>query len=120
MDLGGRMLRLTATGTRSNVLNVYVDDAGMHADRGDVLRVLEQKGHAVQRVRCGKAYTHSSEEWYSVASAASRPILLLRGTRCDTLACPKGEERYVVSLSGRLRPAKAGEVDVSGGACPGR
>jgi hypothetical protein len=74
----------------------------------------------VQLARCGKVYQLSTARWYRVAGSGKRPIMLLRNVRCDTVACPKGQENYTLALQGKLPPLVVGEVDAVGGRCPGR
>jgi hypothetical protein len=45
--------------------------------------------------------------------------MLLRNVRCDTVACPKGQENYTLALDGALPKLQAGEVEAVGGRCPG-
>jgi hypothetical protein len=119
-DLGGRVLYLTATGTKDEVRNVHLEDAQTQADRGDVLKVLQQKGFDVQLARCGKLYQLSAEKWYRVTGPGKRPVMLLRNVRCDTVACPKGQENYTLALDGVLPKLQAGEVEAVSGRCPNR
>jgi hypothetical protein len=119
-DLGGRVLYLTATGTKNEVRNVHSEDAQTQANRGDVLTVLQQKGFDVQLVRCGKLYQLSTAKWYRVAGPGKRPVMLMRNVRCDTVACPKGQENYTLTLDGVLPKLQAGEVEAVSGRCPGR
>lgn len=119
-DLGGRVLYLTATGTKNEVRNVHSEDAQTQANRGDVLKVLQQRGFDVQLVRCGKLYQLSAAKWYRVTGPAKRPVMLMRNVRCDTVACPKGQENYTLALDGVLPKLQAGEVEAVSGRCPGR
>ena len=119
-DLGGRVLYLNATGTKENVRNVHLEDQATQANRGDVLKVLQQKGFDVQLARCGKVYQLSAARWYRVSGPGKRPVMLLRNVRCDTVACPKGQENYTLAVDGALPTLVAGEVDAVGGRCPGR
>ena len=114
------MLYLTATGTKNEVRNVHSEDAQTQANRGDVLTVLQQKGFDVQLVRCGKLYQLSTAKWYRVAGPGKRPVMLMRNVRCDTVACPKGQENYTLALDGVLPKLQAGEVEAVSGRCPGR
>jgi hypothetical protein len=119
-DLGGRVLYLTATGTKDEVRNVHLEDAQTQAGRGDVLKVLQQKGFDVQLARCRKRYQLSAEKWYRVTGPGKRPVMLLRNVRCDTVACPKGQENYTLALDGVLPKLQAGEVEAVSGRCPNR
>jgi len=119
-DLGGRVFYLTATGTKDSVRNVHLEDQATQANRGDALKVLQQQGYDVQLVRCGKLYQLSTAKWYRVAGPGKRTVMLLRNVRCDTVACPKGQENYTLALDGALPKLQAGEVDAVGARCPGR
>lgn len=119
-DLGGRVLYLTATGTRDSVRTIHVEDQSTLANRGDPLVVLRSQGYAVELVRCGKVYQLSSGKWYRVTGRDKHPAVLKREVRCDTVACPRGQETYALALDGRLPPLQSGEVDAVGGSCPGR
>lgn len=119
-DLGGRVLYLNATGSAGNVLNVHVEDQATQANRGDVLKALQRQGFTTQLARCGIVYQLSTGHWYRVTGANARPVMLWRNVRCDTSACPRGQENYTLSLTGVLPSMKTGEVDAVGGRCPGR
>jgi hypothetical protein len=120
-DLGGRVLYFTAKGARDHVRHVHFEDQQTQANRGDALKVLQQQGYDVQLVRCGKLYQLSTGNWYRVAGGpGKRPVMLLRSVRCDTTACPKGQESYTLALEGKLPQLLPGEVEAIGGRCPGR
>jgi hypothetical protein len=119
-DLGGRVLHVTATGTQDSVLNIYFEDQATHADRGDALRALWRKGFNVRLARCGKLYQLSTQTWYRATGPASRPVMVQRGIRCDTTACPRAQEEYRLAFTDALPPLQAGEVDAIGDRCPGR
>jgi hypothetical protein len=119
-DLGGRVFYLTATGAKDSVRNVHLEDQATQANRGDALKVLQQQGYDVQLARCGKVYQLSTAKWYRVAGPGKRTVMLLRNVRCDTVACPKGQENYTLALDGALPKLQAGEVEAVGGRCPGR
>jgi len=87
------VLYLNATGTRDNVRSIHVEDQTTQANRGDVLKVLQQKGFSVQLARCGKLYQLSAAQWYRVTAPGKRPVVL------------------------KLQP---GGVEAVAGRCPGR
>jgi hypothetical protein len=118
-DLGGRVLYLTATGSESSVLNVYVEDQRPQQNRGDMLRQLEQKGFRVDRVRCGKVYRLSTSDWYRVTRPDVHPVIVRVASRCETTACARAQESYALTLGGALPPPIPGEVDAVNGRCPG-
>jgi hypothetical protein len=119
-DLGGRVLQVTATGTQDSVLNIYVQDQATQAERGDALMALWPKGYNVRLARCGKLYQLSTQTWYRVTGHASLPVMVQRGMRCDTTACPRAEESYRLAFTGALPPLQAGEVEAVSDVCPGR
>ncbi len=119
-DLGGRVLYFKAAGPKDRVRHVHFEDQATQANRGDALKVLQQQGYDVQLARCGKVYQLSTAKWYRVAGPGKRTVMLLRNVRCDTVACPKGQENYTLALDGTLPPLQAGEVEAVGGRCPGR
>lgn len=119
-DLGGRVLYFKAAGPKDRVRHVHFEDQATQANRGDALKVLQQQGYDVQLARCGKVYQLSTAKWYRVAGPGKRTVMLLRNVRCDTVACPKGQENYTLALDGALPRPQAGEVDAVGGRCPGR
>ena len=119
-DLGGRVMYLTATGTRDSVRSIHAEDQSTQADRGDVLAVLQRQGHRVELARCGKVYQLSNARWYRVSGNGRHAAVLKREVRCDTVACPRGQESYSLFLFGTLPPLAAGEVDAVRGTCPGR
>jgi len=119
-DLGGRVLGVTATGTRDSVYHIYFADQATQADRGDALRALWSKGYNVWLARCGKRYQLSTQTWYRVTGPASRPVMIQRGIRCDTTACPRAQEEYQLAITAALPPLQPGEVDAVGDSCPGR
>jgi hypothetical protein len=119
-DLGGRVFYFKAAGPKDRVRHVHFEDQATQANRGDALKALQQQGYDVQLARCGKVYQLSTEKWYRVAGPGKRTVMLLRNVRCDTVACPKGQENYTLALDGKLPPLQAGEVEAVGGKCPGR
>lgn len=102
------------------MLNVYFEDQATQADRGDALRALWRKGYNVRLARCGKLYQLSTQTWYRVTRPVSRPVMVERGIRCDTTACPRAQEKYRHAFTDALPPLQAGEVDAVGDSCPGR
>lgn len=119
-DLGGRMMRATATGERAAAMALYLEDQRTQSSRGTVLTSLQGKGYQVRLLRCGKVYTRSSRNWYEIRRAGAPPALLAYGLRCDSDACPKADESFVLSRPATLPALQPGEVDAAGGRCPGR
>lgn len=63
---------------------------------------------------------HAYGDWRTIASATGRQAALHRRLRCDTVACPKAQESYLLVLDGELPPREQGEVEAVEGRCPGR
>ena len=118
-DLGGRVLHLHATGTRERIVAIELEDARMQADRGDVLAALRAAGIAVELVRCGRPYLLSRGNWYRLTDPADRRAVLRQKVSCDTGACPRAQETYVLTLGDTLPPARPGEQDAHDGRCAG-
>ena len=119
-DLGGRVLYLTATGTKDGVRNVHARRPG---DAGESWR--RAQGPAAEGLRRAagalrKAVPAVRREMVPGDGAREAPVMLHAQVRCDTIACPKGQENYTLALDGVLPKLKAGEVEAVGGRCPGR
>ncbi|MEZ5603164.1 MAG: hypothetical protein R3E41_02880 [Burkholderiaceae bacterium] len=120
VDLGGRVLDLAASGDATSVRVLRAEDQATRGDSGDVVAALRRAGHAVTLARCDRVYLLSSGHWYRIASGTGRQAALRRRVRCDTVACPKAQESYLLALDGELPPREPGEVEAVDGRCPGR
>ena len=67
--------------TQVNV--VTFDEVGLHRKGEDLLSVLRGNGLDVKLVRCGPVYTESINNWYSVSSAKTKPVMLRQSLRLD-------------------------------------
>ena len=62
---------------------IYLDEGGLHPRGEDLLGVLRTQGFTVHLSRCGPIYTESINNWYSVTSAKTRPVMLRQSIRMD-------------------------------------
>lgn len=98
----GRAFSLLASGTPTQVKTIYVDELGMHPRGEHLLGVVYEKGIAVQLVRCGPIYTESTNNWYSLTSATTRPAMVRQSIRYDGNLV---QDSYELRLDGSL-PAR--------------
>ena len=83
LALAQRQFSLIASGTQSRPQTVYLDEGGLHRRGEDVLRLLQSQGFDVKLARCGPVYTESTNNWYGVTGAATKPVMLLQSIRID-------------------------------------
>lgn len=98
----GRRFSLMASGTQAQVRTIYFDEQGMHPRGEHLLGVVYQKGIAVRLVRCGPVYTESTNNWYSLNSATTRPAMVRQSIRYEG---NQVQDSYVLRLDGSL-PAR--------------
>jgi hypothetical protein len=98
----GRKFSLMASGTPTAVKNVYFDEQGMHPRGEHLLGVVYEKGIAVRLVRCGPVYTESTNNWYSLTSAKTRPAMVKQSIRYEG---NQVQDSYELRLDGSL-PAR--------------
>lgn len=80
---GGRDFSVLASGTQTQVRTIYFDEAGLHPRGEHMLGVVFQKGIAVQLSRCGPVYSGSTNNWYALSSARTRPAMIRQSIRYD-------------------------------------
>lgn len=102
VSFGGRDFSVLASGTPTQVKTVYFDEAGLHPRGEHMLGVVYQKGIAVQLTRCGPVYTASTNNWYRLTSAKTRPAMIRQSIRHDG---NQVQDVYEVRLDGSL-PAR--------------
>jgi hypothetical protein len=83
LALPGRKFSVLASGSQTQPLAIYLDEQGMHPRGEHVLGVLYKLGLAVQTVRCGPVYTESTNNWYSLKSARTHPVMLQQSIRYE-------------------------------------
>jgi len=97
--LAQRQFSLIASGTQARPLTVYLDEGGLHPRGEDVLGLLRAQGYDVKLARCGPVYTESTNNWYSVTSAKTKPVMVLQSIRLDGKQVQDG---YAVRLDNTL------------------
>ena len=80
---GGRKFSMRASGTPTLVKNISFEEGGLHPKGEHMLGVVYEKGIAVKLVRCGPVYTESTNNWYSLTSAKTRPAMIRQSIRYD-------------------------------------
>lgn len=83
LNLSGREFSLLASGSPAQIAAITFDENGLHPRGEDLLGSLRTQGFNVHLVRCGPVYTESINNWYSVTSAKTRPVLLKQSLRLD-------------------------------------
>ena len=99
LKLAGREFSVMASGSATQVKVIYFDEMGMHPRGEHMLGVVYQQGIAVQLVRCGPVYTESTNNWYNLTSAKTRPAAIKQSIRYDGTQV---QDAYVLRLDGSL------------------
>lgn len=99
---GGREFSVAATGTAAQVKTIRLDEMGLHPRGEHLLGVVYTKGIAVRLVRCGPVYTESTNNWYSLTSARTKPAMIRQSIRYDG---NQVQDAYELRLDGTL-PAR--------------
>lgn len=102
VSYGGRQFSVMASGTPTQVKTVYFDEMGLHRRGEHMLGIVYQKGVTVQLARCGPVYTESTNNWYSLTSARTRPAMIRQSIRYDG---NQVQDAYELRLDGSL-PAR--------------
>jgi hypothetical protein len=79
----GRQFYVLVSGSEAEVKTLYFDEGGMHPRGENLLGAVYAQGFAVKLARCGPVYTASTNNWYSVTSAKTRPIMLRQSIRYE-------------------------------------
>ena len=109
-----RRFSLLASGTASEVKNIYLDEGGLHARGEHLLGVVYQQGIAVRLVRCGPVYTESTNNWYSLTSTRTRPAMIRQSIRYDG---NQVQDSYELRLDGTLPPRDPRDRDPGVNGC---
>ena len=102
LTLGGRKFAVLVSGSQTQVQTIYLDEMGLHPRGEHMLGVVYQKGVAVQLSRCGPVYTESTNNWYALTSATTRPAMIRQSIRYDG---NQVQDTYELRLDGSL-PAR--------------
>jgi hypothetical protein len=97
----GRKFSAMASGTPEQVKIVRLEELGQHPRGEHMLGVVYQKGITVQLVRCGPVYTESTNNWYSLTSARTRPAMIRQSIGYDG---NRVQDAYELRLDGSLPP----------------
>jgi hypothetical protein len=95
----GRKFSAMASGTPEQVKIVRLEELGQHPRGEHMLGVVYQKGITVQLVRCGPVYTESTNNWYSLTSARTRPAMIRQSIGYDG---NQVQDAYELRLDGSL------------------
>ena len=79
-----------------------LEENGLHPRGEHMLGVVYEKGITVKLVRCGPVYTQSTNNWYSLVSARTRPAMIRQSIRYDGDSV---QDSYELRLDGTL-PAR--------------
>ncbi len=93
----GRKFSLLASGTPAVVRAIYFEEGGLHPKGEHMLGVVYEKGITVKLERCGPVYTESTNNWYSLTSAKTRPAMILQSIRYDG---NQVQDSYTLRLDG--------------------
>jgi len=100
-ELAQRKFSALASGTPTQVKAVYLEELGMHPRGEHMLGEVYKRGIAVKLVRCGPVYTESTNNWYSLTSAKTRPAMIQQSIRYEG---NQTQESYALRLDGTLPP----------------
>ena len=95
----GRKFSAMASGTPTQVKNLYLEEMGSHPKGEHMLGVVYEKGITVKLVRCGPVYTESTNNWYSLTSAKTRPAMVRQSIHYDGNSV---SDNYELRLDGTL------------------
>jgi hypothetical protein len=110
----GRKFSALASGTATQVRNVYLEEMGMHPKGEHMLGEVYKKGITVKLVRCGPVYTESTNNWYSLTSARTRPAMIQQSIGYDG---NQTHESYALRLDGTLPARDPRDRDPGVGGC---
>lgn len=110
----GRRFAVMASGTAQQVKTIYLDEGGMHPRGEHMLGVVYEKGITVQLVRCGPVYTESTNNWYRLASAKTRPAMVLQSIHYQG---NQVSDSYQLRLDGTLPPRDPRDRDPGVNGC---
>ena len=100
---GGRKFSVRASGTATQVKTIHLEEIeGTHPRGEHMLGVVYEKGIAVRLVRCGPVYTESTNNWYGLSSAKTRPATIRQSIHYDG---NRVSDVYELRLDGSL-PAR--------------
>jgi hypothetical protein len=113
-EYSGRKFSALASGTATQVKNIYIEEMGQHPRGEHMLGVVYEKGIAVRLVRCGPVYTESTNNWYSLQSSRTRPAMIQQSIGYDG---NNVADRYALRLDGTLPARDPRDRDPGVGGC---
>jgi hypothetical protein len=114
LALAGRKFSILASGSAEQAKTVYFEEMGMHPRGEHMLGVLYTKGLQVQLARCGPVYTESTNNWYSVKSAGTHPVMLRQSIRYEGTQV---QDEYELRLDNTLPKRDPRDRDTGVGGC---
>lgn len=105
---------VVASGTPAQVKALFLEELGQHARGEHMLGVVYEKGIAVRLVRCGPVYTTSTNNWYNLTSARTRPAMIRQSIRYDG---NQVNDSYELRLDGTLPPRDPRDRDPGVNGC---
>jgi len=113
-EYAGRKFSMLASGTATQVKNIYMEETGQHPKGEHMLGVVYEKGIAVRLVRCGPPYTESTNNWYSLQSSRTRPAMIQQSIGYDG---NNVSDSYALRLDGTLPNRDPRDRDPGVGGC---
>jgi hypothetical protein len=110
----GRRFYLLFSGSPTQVKTAYFEEGGTHPRGEDLLGWLRAERFVVQLVRCGPAYTQSTNNWYRVTGANTRPVMLKQSIRRDG---NQAQDSYELRLDATLPKRDPRDRDPGTGDC---
>jgi hypothetical protein len=113
-SMSGREFSIALSGSPTEVKAAYFDEGGMHPRGEHMLGVLYKLGYQVKLVRCGPVYTESTNNWYSVTSAKTHPVMLQQSIRYEG---NQVQDSYALRFDGTLPARDPRDRDPGVGGC---
>jgi hypothetical protein len=107
-EYAGRKFSALASGTATQVKNIYLEEQGQHPRGEHMLGVVYEKGIAVRLVRCGPVYSQSTNNWYSLQSSRTKPAMIQQSIGYDG---NQVTDSYALRLDGTLPPRDTRDRD---------
>jgi len=113
-EYAGRKFSALASGTATQVRNIYLEEIGQHPRGEHMLGVVYEKGIAVRLVRCGPVYTESTNNWYSLNSPKTKSAMIRQSIGYDGNLV---SDSYALRLDGTLPTRDARDRDPGVAGC---
>jgi hypothetical protein len=114
ISLSGRQFYIQFLGSPTQVKTATFEEGGMHPRGENLLGELYKRGFAVKLVRCGPVYTESTNNWYSITSSGTRPVMLRQSIRYEG---NQVQDSYELRLDASLPARDARDRDPGVGGC---